>query len=60
MKNKKQIQHELHDKLTRQLVELELEVVYLRLENRTKQKEKAMLDRDEVELKIRLLDELID
>ena len=59
MKTKQQIAHELHDYLTEKWVELEIEVRYLRLEGKEKEKNKKMIERDEIELRLSLLDEFI-
>ena len=57
MKTKLQIAHELHDRLVEKIVWFELEVRYLRLEGKEKEKNHNMIARDEIELHLSLLEQ---
>jgi hypothetical protein len=56
MKTEKQIAQELHDKLLTKYVELDNEIEFLRLEQKDKEKEKAMIERDNLETRFKLLE----
>lgn len=56
MKTEKQIAQELHDKLLAKYVELDNEIEFLRLEQKDKEKEKVMIERDNLETRFKLLE----
>ncbi len=59
MKTKKQIAVELHDKLLAELVALEIKTRVFRLENKNKQKEVFMVERDIKQTEISILEDYI-
>lgn len=56
MKTRKQIAEEIHNELLKKLVLLNNQVQYLRFENKEKEKNKLVIERDSIEIKLRFLE----